>query len=82
MKNNKKWEVLLKSRDNNIFCFSTESYTEDEAKQNSLNRIRENGWEVFDYKIISVSLKFLCVSFCVSSLIECSLRTSIFNAEL
>ena len=45
------FKIKLISSDNNIFEYRTECSTKEEAKTNAMERIKELGWDRFEYKI-------------------------------
>jgi hypothetical protein len=47
----------MKSKDGHGFEFNTEAKNSYTAMMNALNRIEENGWGYYNYRIISIKLK-------------------------
>ena len=48
------FKVILRSKDGHVFEFSTKAKTIEEAKKNAMQRVNDNHWEHYQYKIEEV----------------------------
>lgn len=68
-----KYEITLVSKDNNTFIYYCSANSDEEAGQRALNKIVNKGWDIYQYKITRVRVKWC---------IKTSLRLSTFLKPL